>query len=135
MGERTLLRMQVSQAEADALESAIREAFSQQGQPLAQDAMLYSGPAPGAFGFGQGVLDFFGDAWREFIKVPDAVKALAKGIADYLRLRGSSQTIVFTVVDGQVNVSFKATGKAVASDPAEIAKALTDALQKAQPVR
>ena len=132
MGKQVLLRVQVGRTEAEELEKAVRAAFSQAGQSFSVGAFSYNGPAPGAFGFGEGFLELMGGAWTELMKVPEAVKILAQGLADYLRLRGNSQTVVFTIVDGQVRGSFKATGSAVANDPAEIARSLGVALQKAK---
>lgn len=132
MNEPFLFRMEVSQAEAEELEKAIRNAFSQPGQPFSVGTFSYKGPAPGSFGFGLGFLELIGGAWSELMKIPDAVKILAQGLADYLRLRGNTQTVVFKIANGQISGSFKATGNAMANDPAEIAKSLGVALQEAK---
>lgn len=131
MSEQNPLRMVASQVEADALEAAIRAAFSQAESTYNVGAFSYQGPAPGGFGFGEGVLDFIGGAWAELMKVPEAINILAQGIADYLRLKGNKQAIVFSVVDGQIRGSFEATGNAVSSEPDAIAKSLAAAIQQA----
>lgn len=132
MNEPFLFRVEVSQTGAEELEESIRNAFAQSGKSFPVGTISYTGPAPGSFGFGQGFLELIGGAWSELMKIPDAVKILAHGIADYLRLKGSTQTVVFEVNDGKITGSFKATGSAIAPDPVQIAKALSDVLQKSQ---
>ncbi|MDP6543238.1 MAG: hypothetical protein QGH60_04555 [Phycisphaerae bacterium] len=129
MGEQVFLRAELGPTEADELEKAIYSAFSRAGEPLSDGTFHYNGPPSGAFGLGGGFLGLLGDAWSNLMKVPEAVKILAQGIADYLRLRGDTQTVVFEIVDDQISVSFNSTGNAAVNDPAEIARSLATVLK------
>ena len=64
--------------------------------PLAgsADLMKYDGPAPGSFGFGEGLLTFFGKAWADLMAIPDAVTAIANGIKAYLEKRPSNSIVI-----------------------------------------
>ena len=129
MKEQSLFRLNVGRAEADNLEKAIRNAYSNAEQSFSIGQFSYDGPAPGAFGFGEGFLELIGESWDELMKIPEAVVILSQGIADYIRLRGNTQSISIKEVNGQISVSFESMGGAAMTDPAEIAAALVGAVQ------
>jgi hypothetical protein len=108
------LELTVTSSEVPALEREIKGALAAAGLPLDRAPWIYAGPPPGAFGFGEGVLKFLGSAWAELMKVPNAVEALARGIAAWMVQTRMAADV--TVANGAISVRFRASGKAVDVD-------------------
>jgi hypothetical protein len=76
--------LSVRPSDATELRQAIVAAFDAAGVAAPADLITYRGPPAGSFGANEGWLQFAGDAWGKLMNVPEAVKILAQGIADYL---------------------------------------------------
>jgi hypothetical protein len=114
--------IQINGDEAAELKQTVDKALAGAGLLLPkEDPWQYEGPPEGAFGFGEGVLVFLGDAWKELAKVPGAVLALAEGVRDYLKNRPNA-SLTFTTPEGK-KIVFKANMNG--NDMVEAVKYLT----------
>ncbi len=69
----------------------------------------------GTFGFSEPILKFLGEAWAEFVKVPRAVHAVAKGIEGYLKNRPNAN-ITLEQSDGtKIRISANMSGADIAT--------------------
>lgn len=91
MGEKKAFSIHLSGEEASELKKNISETFKEKGiQFDINTSFQYDGPPEGSFGFGDGFLSFIGEAWKELVKIPGAVVAIAEGFRDYLKNRPNS---------------------------------------------
>jgi len=71
----------------------------------------FEGPPEGSFGFGDGFIVFFGDAWRELCKVPGAVLAVAEGIKEYLKNRPNTELEIIMPDGRKIKIKGNMSGK------------------------
>lgn len=94
--------IQISGDEATELKRKVAKELGSTGIAFPRDdPWQFEGPPAGAFGFSEGMLVFLQEAWKELIKVPKAVLALAEGVRDYLKNRPNASLTV-TKADGTI---------------------------------
>lgn len=93
-------KLEIDENAASQLKQEITKALESAEIEISEsEVWQFEGPPPGAFGFGEGILKFLESAWRELVKVPGAVLAVAEGIREYLKKRPDT-VIELTRSDG-----------------------------------
>lgn len=108
-----LFRIGINPDLSDELMNSINDAITEEFH--VEDVVSYEGPPEGAFGFGDGFINFLKDTWADIIKMPKLIEKIADGIHEFLLSRPNMVITIELESGTKININAKASGDEVAN--------------------